>query len=399
MEKKIEYIVFCGLLVLAVAAGCKKPFSVSLAATANNYLVVEGVINSGADSTIIKLSRTVSLSSSMPVHAVLHAVVIVESDQNKSYNLTEADNGRYVFAGLNLDSTRKYRLHITDGGNKEYLSDFVAVVNAPPIDTVGYTVQKDGVQIFTGTHDPKKATRYYKWSFDETWVFHSRFQSVSISDGYTVTNRPYDQNIYKCWGNDASSTIILGSSAKLTQDVITDKPITFVSASSEKFTDKYSILVKQYGLTKEAYNFWQDLKKNTEQLGNIFDAQPSQLKGNIHAVNNPTELVIGYISAGAPSNKRIFIDNRQLPALTIAQPYPDCKMDTLLFKYFSPPNTTPINQVDQYINYKKQPIAVPLIPIAPIQPPGSPIIGYSAAYPECVDCTLRGTNIQPAFWK
>jgi hypothetical protein len=393
--KKAIYI----LIALTLVISCKKPYNPVAISSPNSYLVVEGVINSGAESTIIKLSRTVNISSKVSTNPVLNAVLTVESDQNKIYVLTEAAKGSYVSPGLNLDNTRKYRLRIKTADNQEYLSDFVEVVNAPPIDTVGYTVQKDGVQIYSGTHDPKNSTRYYKWSFEETWIFHSRFESLYVSDGDTVTNRPLNAHIYKCWGNDVSSTIILGSSAKLTQDVITGNPITFVSASSEKFTDRYSILVKQYGLTKEAYSFWENLKKNTEQLGSIFDAQPSQLKGNIHAVSNSSEPVIGYISAGAPSSKRIFIDNRQLPALPIAQPYPDCKADTFYYKYYAPGSTTPVNQVDEYINYKRKPIALPLIPIVAIQPPASPIIGFTAAYPECVDCTLRGTNIQPAFWK
>ena len=40
------------------------------------------------------------------------------------------------------------------------------------------------------------------------------------------------------------------------------------------------------------------MQKNAESLGSIFDEQPTQITGNIHSVTNPSEQVIGYVSAG-----------------------------------------------------------------------------------------------------
>lgn len=46
------------LLVFILGMACKKPYTPDVVASPNSYLVVEGVINSGSDSTIIKLNRT-----------------------------------------------------------------------------------------------------------------------------------------------------------------------------------------------------------------------------------------------------------------------------------------------------------------------------------------------------
>jgi hypothetical protein len=375
---------------------CKKPYVPPVSSTSGSYLVVEGAINTGADSTIILLSRTVSLSTKLTTNPVTGAALSVQGDQNKSYPLIETTPGTYVAAGLNLDNTHKYRLSIKTG-SEQYLSDFEPVLNSPPIDSVGFTVANNGVTILSNTHDPTNTVNYYRWEYQETWIFHSNYDSEYFSNGDTVLIRPFSNQVYTCWGNDASSTIIINSSAKLKSAVIANNPIAFVSSTSGKFVTKYSILVKQYALSADAYTFWTNLKKNTEQLGGVFDAQPSQIDGNIHSVTNPSEPVIGYVSVGATASKRIFIVDQQVPAWSPNLPSP-CQQDSYLYKYTIPGTTQVINQVDEYINYNKG-ANYPEIPIGAIAPPGGAPVGYTASTPICVDCTLRGTNIQPPFWQ
>jgi hypothetical protein len=165
-----------------------------------------------------------------------------------------------------------------------------------------------------------------------------------------------------------------------------------MSSTSEKIHLRYSILVKQYALTSDAFNYFTLLKKNTEQLGSIFDAQPSSLTGNIHCISDPAELAIGYVTAGQISQKRIFIDASSLPAYTPSTPYGQCTLDTLLY-FRKLGGQYPIIQQEVklllYTGVKD-----------PIDKVGDyPSGGFTGAFPICVDCTLRGTNKKPAFWK
>lgn len=396
VDKRIYILI---ISVLTACIGCKKPYNPQIIAMPGNYLVVEGVINSSSDSTIIKLSRTVNLTNKIATNPESQAAVTVESDQNTIYSLSETTSGQYVSAGLNLDNTHKYRLRIKTADNKEYVSDLVPVVNSPAIDSVNFKIKNNGINIYSNTHDPQNSTKYYRWDYQETWIFHSNYESHFISNGDTVIGRNLNNNeIYQCWGNATSSTIILGSSAKLASDVIVNNPITFISSTSEKLGSEFSIQVRQYALTPDAYNFWTNLKKNTEQLGSIFDAQPSQLKGNIHSITNPSEPVVGYVSVGSITKQRIFISNRQLPFWLPDPAYPDCKLDTFLLAYYARGSKIPINQENEFFNYNKGAPRDAYIPIEAIGRPGSPPLGHSGASRECVDCTLRGTNKRPGFW-
>jgi hypothetical protein len=393
----------CVLFILLSFFGCRKAYDPPAITSPSSYLVVNAVIHNSPDSTIITLSRTVNLSAKTTNSPVTGCSLSIESDQNTIYPLKELGNGKYGIAGLSLDSTRKYRLRILAPGD-QYLSDFVPVVNAPAVDSVGFDIKSNGIQVNVSTHDPKNATHYYRWDYRETWIFHSNYVSGYVSNGDTVIERKPSDQVYQCWGNDTSSTIVLASSAALSSDVIANTPVVSVASTSEKLGNKYSIIVREYGLTGDAYTFWKNLKASSESLGGIFDPQPSQINGNIHSLTHPTEPVIGYVSAGRVTSKRIFIADTQLPGWTATPAYTNCPLDSLYLQYYGPNATVPINQENLYFNinrgadllYYQIPVEA-LFHISPIT--GATIIGHTGATPECVDCTLRGTNKQPSFWQ
>ncbi|MES2110273.1 MAG: DUF4249 domain-containing protein [Bacteroidota bacterium] len=376
------------LMAISIMA-CKKPYNPKVIDSPKSYLVVEGVINTN-DTTAIKISRTVNISNSHTINPVA-ANVSIESDVGESYPLYQTAAGIYTLAGIQLDGTHKYRLNITTLDNEnQYRSDFVAVKDAPAIDSVGFKITGKGIQIYTNTHDPANHTRYYRYDYLETWKFHSAYSSSWKSDGSSIVPRPPEEQVFYCFKSNASSSIILGSTAKLKQDMLVQLPVTEIESTSEKIELKYSILLRQYALTAEAYKFWETLKKNTEQLGSIFDAEPTQLAGNIHNINDNSDVVIGFISAGAVSLKRVFIANEQLPAgFMTVYPY-QCALDSSFYdEHGSHANTVQLNLVTG--------LEVPVSAIFSTAGP-SPA-GFLGSDALCVDCTLRGTTKQPDFWQ
>ena len=374
------------IVLITLLFSCREAYTPPQITANINYLVVEGLINTGTDSTIIKLSRTVRLNAKTTTQTETHAIVTVESDANASYPLKEITPGTYASAALGLSNTSRYRLRIITNTNTHttYLSDFTMAKDSPPIDSVGYTIQPNGLQVYVNTHDATNNTRYYRWDYVETWEFHPMFDANYIVNATgQIVVRTAAQDIYTCWHTSASTDVALASSAKLTQDVIYNTVITTVPSASEKVSLGYSILVKQYALTLDAFNFWQNLKKNTELLGSIFDAQPSQIQGNIHNITDSTEPVFGYVSAGTSQQKRITVFYTSWPQGwgSDKSAYNNCLEDSVLIKDEAIFQGGAPNQIPLDILFDK----------------GYPI-GYWGSSRQCVDCNLRGTNKKPSFW-
>ena len=379
--------------IALLAVCCKKPFTPALNQSGNNrYLVVEGEIT-GNDSTFIKLSRTKKIDTSKAILPETNALVTIENDANSIVPLTEIRPGTYAASPFNIDVTRNYRLRIKTSDAKEYVSDYVPVKNSPPIDSIGFIAQPSTMRVYVNSHDASNSTRYYRWDYSETWQFHSQYNSSWTKSG---ARKPENQ-IYYCFTNDSSSNVIIASTIKLLSDVMYQAPITTIDARSEKIEMKYSILVKQYALTSDAYAFWLNLQSNTEKLGSVFDVMPSETPTNYRCVTNPRELVVGYLSVGNVAYKRIFISKDQLPS-SYKTVYPtECELDTAFL--VNPPKTPlEMAQTDNYLHHGDLYEAVQGLYLPPPNPFGGPTaVSYSTKL--CVDCTIRGKTATPPFWR
>jgi len=371
--KRIFYIVI-------LLAGCKEVYNPTLNNHNLNYLVVEGNILPG-DSTYIRLSRSVPVNDSSVVYPETHATVSVESeDGSETYTLEDQLNGFYFSPFLPLNSPRQYRLHIFTADGKEYASDYVPVKLTPPIDSISWKLDPDkGVTIYVNAHDASNTTQYYRWEYVETWEHNPKYFSELIYDASVagVRARRPDEQIYRCWNTNTPGDILLASTVGLSADVVHEKPLTTIPYGSEKIDRVFSIGVTQYALTKGAYEFWNNLKKNTEQLGSIFDPQPFADYGNIHCISNSSEPVLGYVTACTVVKQRIFIHwtDVQWP-----YSYPYCG-DTLV-------TGDHISQLFSGTEY---------LPVQydPSYPPGTAVDG---ALKDCVDCRLHGgSTVKPPY--
>ncbi len=359
---------------------CTEPYIPDVVASNNNYLVVDGFINSGGDSIKIKLSRTTNIGDTIRDVPELSAGVSIESGTGVSYGLTSLGNGIYGTAPIIFNPSLKYKLRISTAGGGLYESDLVDVKPTPAIDSVSW-VRDSGITISVNTKDVTNNTRYYRWAYEETWEHQAFYEALYKFDYLTnlVSYRDSTEMTFQCYSNDISKDIIIGTSSNLSQDQISNQRITIIPKASEKVFFKYSILVKQYALTKEAFEYWQILKKNAKDLGSIFGNQPSKLIGNIKCISNPKEPVIGFVSISSEVRKRIFIYRADLSDWGGSSSYASqCKVQI-----------TPPDSLSYYLQNDRQ------LTIAYSITGG----GFAMAKEICTNCTLNGgSTTKPSFW-
>jgi hypothetical protein len=372
------------LAIPAMLLSCKDRYASPYKSPPTGYLVVEGYI-SGNSITQFTLSRTIPLPGDSTIPTIDGASVEVEGSDNSTYELTGEGNGVYSSIDtLSLNPQLQYRLHLVTGGD-EYLSDFAPFKATPPIDSINWVQDGTGqLTIYANTHNTADTAGYYQWDFSQVYEHDAGEDALYYYDEDTVPKmvlpRSPSMLTYRCWNTANSTGIILANSTKLSADVIYLQPLKTIPPNDIQLSVLYTILVRQYALTADAYAFLKLMQQNTESLGSIFDLQPVYLTGNIHSVTNAAEKVIGWVSAGTVQQQRIWISRSQLFNLySDACPVQDANVAN--------------DSADMWNKFGQGPYG----PLDVGCPGLNPC--WVSNYKSCQDCTQQGgVNQKPAIW-
>lgn len=385
IQKNISYLcIFCAFLL-----GCVDPFEVPSSTSDEGILVVEGRI--GDEETLIRLSRTANLDS-FSINPEGNAIVQIENELGGVIGqLNEVETGSY-FLAIDLPANENYRIRIETTNQEVYESNFENLATTPPISDLSLKVDSVGqLEVLLSTEDPTNNTRYYLWDYTETYEYSSPFTSLLQYDGAEVVprDRNSDDQIGICWTTEFSSDILVQSSVQFEQDIVSDRPIvSYELSETPKFLRAYSILVNQYTLTADEFEFWSLLEKNTESLGTLFDPQPSQLRTNLQCISDPQKSVIGYIGASSRTQMRFFVRNEDIPKAfrnrEVLQLF--CEVGVVSLGQFS--EVSRLFSEGEYVPIELLPNDTDI-----------PDVSYTTKF--CADCREQqgqGTNIRPSFW-
>jgi hypothetical protein len=240
----------------------------------------------------------------------------------------------------------------------------------PPIDSIYYekvilqspnTLKPEGCQIYLDTRDAENDCRFYRWDYTETWEFHLP---------YNVTNRI-------CWISSKSSVINIKNTNFLSEDNVSRYHLKYVSPATDRLSVKYSLLVNQYSLNEDEFEYWSKLQNVTEEVGSLYDITPASIPGNIFCIEDPGQTVLGYFSVSSRYSKRIFIKDYFTGLVNL---YAQCPVDTV----------NSLKDVQGLYSY-----------FWIIEDGSSSVPPYWILTDNkgCADCTIRGTNVQPSWWK
>lgn len=322
--KKVFIYIFILLSGSLGIVSCVYPFTPEGIESEMGLLVMEGDINAGVVSTFVP-SRSISLDgTSDQVEGVELTDIYVESESGAKYvmieKLVSSDNRflnnsklSYVVDTKGLDISHRCRL-VFSADSKTYMSEWLEFIPTAPIDSVTYSVAEDfsHLDIHVHTTGLNDSLRYFKWDYKEDWEFHTYFKKEVYY--YPDSNQVYNYEdgespYFYCWNSSVSSDINVHSTEALSENIVSYHPVKTIYNDDRRISYLYAIEVYQKALTEEAYRFWETLLKNNDGSAGIFAPQPNEMRGNLYCVDDPEEMVLGYISSCTVESKRIFISS------------------------------------------------------------------------------------------
>jgi hypothetical protein len=157
--------------------------------------------------------------------------------------------------------------------------------------------------------------------------------------------------------------------------------------------------VKQYSISNNEYDFWNNLKKAGETGGDIFASQPYTVISNLHNVKNAGEMVLGYFEVSSVVQNRIFITPHDLDSLDLPYYKTSCE---LISKSLADFNYS-MGWNDIYHMYLKLGYTF----VGPEVTPGINFVGnvqkndllkLDFSTKVCSICELTGFTTKPDFW-
>jgi hypothetical protein len=324
MKTLNPHTVVLSALTALLATACITPFEPAYLSESGGILVVEGMILEGS-ATVVRLSRSKAPDAEGEDYRYVTdaAVYVLCSDGTEIPLRWNGVKGEYVPASaIDFKDGVTCALEIRADG-KQYRSDDLMPLQTPPIEALSYITRNDGTEteIRISTRDQEGKTAYYRWTYEEDWEIRAEYVALLRYDPerMLVVEQSLEtgNNRYYCWGRDVSNTVILGNARNMEGGVIKDQVLLQLKQedAGSRFSYLYSIHVKQYAVSREAYEYFDNMRRNTQNTGSIFSPIPSELRGNIHCLTDPEEYVIGYIPATTEESDRLYIHASDIPGM------------------------------------------------------------------------------------
>ena len=414
--------ILISLIAVFIAVSCLEEIPLDTKIEFDEALVVEATITNEIKFQIIKLSKTYRLESEGP-NPVSNASVTVSDALGTIYSFNETEDGIYSSTiEFGAQPNIEYQLKIIVDGFI-YTSSQDSFSNPTQIDELylerGYNENnEEGISIFIDTFDPTGNSTYYRYEYEETYkviapkysslklnvlnddfpIPLGQFNSIEEIHDYLVELVIRNEQVQICYNTVQSNTIIIADTNSFPEDRLEKQRVRFISRENYIMSHRYSILVKQYVQSPEAFNFYGVLKAFSLSESVFSENQPGFLEGNISS-NESDKKSIGFFEISPVDSKRIYFNyadefpNEALPPYYI---YCDGRRYPLLFR--TDPFTGAIVESDvqdlikdgfQY--YSENPGDIPEF--------SGPLFPYYMVLGACGDCTVLGSTSIPDFWE
>jgi hypothetical protein len=317
-------LIFIALIFLA---GCIEPYHPGEGELKTGTVVVLTHLHNKPGMQYIHLSRSSTLI--YPEYEPISGCYVkIENEFGEVREFRESQPGTYcgILEEEFLKTGIEYRINFFTMEGDEYISEFEKMFPAPEIVSLYFEKEdhstrdpeiiEEGIQFYLDFEIEKDSGRYLNWQLTETYEIHNPENPAWIYDlDRRVKELPDTSTWYRCWITNEIPEIFTLDVGNVEGKVYRRMPLNYVTNETRRLQIRYSLLVKQLATSPGTYHYWNELKKNLQDQGNLFDEQPSLTPGNICNVNDEDEVVIGYFSISGLSESRVFAE--EVPGLDI----------------------------------------------------------------------------------
>ncbi|MBC8344153.1 MAG: DUF4249 domain-containing protein, partial [Bacteroidetes bacterium] len=312
---KIIHLYMMSFLMLS---SCIKAFDPEIKGLDAKKYVVMGRItdNDSLQKVNVSLTSPVGKPAYVPVTG---CIIKLMDDKGNEFPMMDMNDGNYtaVVDPAFVVPGVSFCLELVNPEGDSIVSTFDQISACPEIDSV-YFLRKDlegnipgeftlGIQFYLDLDASLSDSRYYLWEAYETFENHAEYPLEWYYDGSVHHVVPPDYSMMVCWQTLRKSNIFTLSTDKLTENKYHMYPLHYVNNKTSRLKYGYSLLIKQFAISEEAYIFWNQMRINSSQKGGLYEKQPLAVKGNLFNLNHPEKEVLGFFSASSLRQKRIFV--------------------------------------------------------------------------------------------
>ncbi len=308
------------IFVLILLGSCIKPFNPDVNAEAINKYVVEGSVSSieGWQNVSVSIASDVSRAEYIPVNICELTII---DDLGQDFPLTQYEDGEYrVWMNNNeLIPGRSFKISVLLPNGEILESRFDEMPSGPeeigdvyfemediPTNDPEYTLH--GIQMYTDFSADEMDSKFYRWKLTETWEYHSEYPIEYYYDETGLHHVfPPDYSFMYCWRTMIVNDIYTLATNNLSENALDRYPLNYIGNNTYRLKILYSLLIEQIALSENAYYYWDKLRLNISQEGELYTSQPLAIKGNLTNVNTPEKEVLGFFQANNVSKKRVFV--------------------------------------------------------------------------------------------
>ncbi|WP_299682041.1 DUF4249 domain-containing protein [uncultured Tenacibaculum sp.] len=399
---KKHFIYF--LIIIQVVTSCIQPLEID-DITFEENIVVKAILTNELKNHDILLSKTIHIDST-GTNPVENATVYITDDTGITYNFRENMSGTYTSnVQFAAEPLKNYTLHIETSSGLKYSSTAEQLPPISEIDKLDFDIElnddgRESLVIKANSILNSGDGGYYRYSYDETYKVKATYWSPKTIK--IVSTNPYnfslvdkDPNIYGvgfCYGNEKAKKIMVTETKTLGEDRVLAFPLRTIVLDSYIIGIRYSILVNQYVLNKNTYDYYELLSKFSDPDNIFSQVQLGNIPSNITSETNPSEnKVSGFFEVSSVYTERFYMNREDITDTSFINYVrtSSCQetVNPALEDQFGGSPLFNFLNGNGYIFFMEDP-----------NNPQSTTRPYFLIGRTCGDCTSVGPPIAPSFW-